>query len=100
MVDNLSKSCLLLGGDFAKPVRTKSAVANGFQNKLGSNGKLETRLMVARRKQIFLMFINDLPNSNFMKNKLSAGDTVLVQSVNNLGKLQNSVNCEMTKVLD
>jgi len=56
--------------------------------------------MVARRKQIFLMFINDLPNSNFMKNKLSAGDTVLVQSVNNLGKLQNSVNCEMTKVLD
>jgi len=56
--------------------------------------------MVARRKQIFLMFINDLPNSNFMKNKLFAGDTVLVQSVNNLGKLQNSVNCEMTKVLD
>ena len=31
---------------------------------------------------------------------LFANDTVLVQSDNNLGKLQNSVNREMTKVVD
>jgi len=47
-----------------------------------------------------LLFINDLPNSNFMKAMLFANDTVLVQSDNNLGKLQNSVNREMTKVVD
>jgi len=29
-----------------------------------------------------------------------ADDTVLVQSDNHLGKLQNSFNCEMTKVMD
>jgi len=35
-----------------------------------------------------------------MKSILFADDTVLVQSDNNLGKLQNSVNHEMTKVMD
>jgi len=35
-----------------------------------------------------------------MKSILFADDTVLVQSDNNLGKLQNSLNCEMTKVMD
>jgi len=35
-----------------------------------------------------------------MKNILFADDTVLVQSDNYLGKLQNSVNREMTKVMD
>jgi len=36
----------------------------------------------------------------FMKTILFADDAVLAQSDNNLGKLQNSVNCEMIKVLD
>jgi len=44
----------------------------------------------------FLIFINDLPESNSMKSILFANDTVLVQSDNNLGKLQNSANHEMT----
>ena len=35
-----------------------------------------------------------------MKSILFADDTVLVQSDKNLGKLQNSVNHEMTKVMD
>ena len=35
-----------------------------------------------------------------MKTKLFADDTVLVQSDNNLGKLQNSINCEMANVMD
>ena len=35
-----------------------------------------------------------------MKSILFADDTVLVQSHNNLGKLQNSVNHEMTNVID
>jgi len=35
-----------------------------------------------------------------MKSILFADDTVLVQSDNNLGKLQNSVNHKMTKVMD
>jgi len=35
-----------------------------------------------------------------MKSILSADDTLLVQSDNNLGKLQNSVDHEMTKVMD
>ena len=35
-----------------------------------------------------------------MKSILFADDTVLVQSDNNLGKLQNSVNHEMTKIVD
>ena len=35
-----------------------------------------------------------------MKSILFADDTVLVQSDNNLGKLQNSVNHEMKKVMD
>ena len=35
-----------------------------------------------------------------MKSILFANDTVLVQSDNNLGKLQNSVNHEMKKVMD
>ena len=35
-----------------------------------------------------------------MKSILFADDTVLVQSDNNLGKLQSSVNHEMTKVMD
>jgi len=35
-----------------------------------------------------------------MKTILFADDAVLAQSDNNLGKLQNSVNCEMIKVLD
>ena len=35
-----------------------------------------------------------------MKSILFADDTVLVQSDSNLGKLQNSVNHEMTKVMD
>ena len=48
----------------------------------------------------FLIFINDLPKSNSMKSILFADDTVLVQSDNNLGKLQNLVNHEMTKVID
>ena len=48
----------------------------------------------------FLIFINDLPKSYSMKSILFADDTVLVQSDNNLGKLQNSVNHEMTKVMD
>ena len=43
--------------------------------------------------------MNDLPESNSMKSLLFA-DTVLVQSDSNLGKLQNSVNHEMTKVMD
>jgi len=38
----------------------------------------------------FLMFINDLPNSSFMKNMLFADDIVLVQSENNLG------NCKLS----
>ena len=48
----------------------------------------------------FLIFINDFPKSNSMKSILFANDTVLVQSDNNLGKLQNSVDHEMTKVMD
>ena len=52
------------------------------------------------RPIVFLIFINDLPKSNSIKNILFADDTVLVQSDNNLGKLQNSVNHEMTKVMD
>ena len=48
----------------------------------------------------FSIFINDLPKSNSMKSILFADDTVFVQSDNNLGKLQNSVNHEMTKVMD
>jgi len=35
-----------------------------------------------------------------MKSILFADDTVLAQSNNNLGKLQNSVNRKMTKVVD
>jgi len=35
-----------------------------------------------------------------MKSTLFADDTVLVQSDNNLGKLQNLLNHEMTKVMD
>jgi len=35
-----------------------------------------------------------------MKIILFSDDTALVQSDNNLGKLQNSVNGEMTKVMD
>jgi len=35
-----------------------------------------------------------------MKTILFAHDTVLVRIDNNLGKLQNSVNREMTKVMD
>jgi len=35
-----------------------------------------------------------------MKSILFADDTDLVQSDSNLGKLQNSVNHEMTKVMD
>ena len=35
-----------------------------------------------------------------MKTALFADDTVLVESDDNLGKLQNSVNREMTKVMD
>ena len=35
-----------------------------------------------------------------MKSIHFADDTVLVQSDNNLGKLQNLVNHEMTKVMD
>ena len=35
-----------------------------------------------------------------MKSILLANDTVLLQSDNNLGKLQNSVNHELTKVMD
>jgi len=35
-----------------------------------------------------------------MKSILFADDTVLDQSDNNLGRLQNSVNHEMTKVMD
>ena len=35
-----------------------------------------------------------------MKSILFADDTVLVHSDKNLGKLQNSVNHEMTKVMD
>jgi len=46
------------------------------------------------------MFINDLPKSNSMKSILFANDTGLVESDNNLGKLQNSVKHEMTKVMD
>ena len=46
------------------------------------------------------IFINDLPKSNSMKSILFADDAVLVQSDNNLGKLQISVNHEMTKVMD
>ena len=34
-----------------------------------------------------------------MKTILFADDTFLVQSDYNLGKLENSVNCEMTKVM-
>ena len=47
-----------------------------------------------------LIFINDLPKSNTMKSILFADDRVLVQTDNNLGKLQNSFNQEMTKVMD
>ena len=35
-----------------------------------------------------------------MTNILFADDTILIQSDNNLGNLQNSVNCEKTKVMD
>ena len=35
-----------------------------------------------------------------MKSTLFADDTVLVQSDNNLGKLQNLLNHEITKVMD
>jgi len=35
-----------------------------------------------------------------MKTTLFADDTVIVQGNNNLGKLQNLVNREMTKVMD
>jgi len=48
----------------------------------------------------FLIFINDLPNSNRVKTILFADGTVLVQRKNNLGKPQNSVNREMTKVMN
>jgi len=44
--------------------------------------------------------MNHLPKSNSMKTILFADDTVLVQSNNNLGKLQNSVIHEMTEVTD
>ena len=57
---------------------------------------LNSRLTVL----FFLIFINDLAKSNSMKSILFADDTVLVQSDNNRGKLQNSVNHEMTKVMD
>jgi len=46
------------------------------------------------------MFINDLPKSNVMKTILFAVDTVLVQSDNNLGKLQILVDREMINVMD
>jgi len=46
-----------------------------------------------------LIFINNLPNSNFMKTIIFANDRVLVQGDNNLGLLQNSVNREMTNVM-
>jgi len=46
------------------------------------------------------MFINDLPNLKSMKTVLFADGTVLVQSENNLEKLQNSINREMTEVMD
>jgi len=48
----------------------------------------------------FLISINNLPKSNSMKSILFADDIVLVQSDNNLGILQNSVNHEMTKVIN
>jgi len=46
------------------------------------------------------MFINDLPKSNVMKTILFAVDTVLVQSDNNLAKLQILVDREMINVMD
>jgi len=48
----------------------------------------------------FLLFINHLPHSNFIKTMLFADDTVLVQSDNNLGNLKSSLNCEMTHAMD
>ena len=52
------------------------------------------------RHIVFSIFINDLPKSHSMKSILFADDTVLVQSDNNLGNLQSSVNHEMTKEMD
>jgi len=49
---------------------------------------------------LILIFINDLQKSNSMKTVLFADDTVLVESDDNLEKLQNSVNREMTKLID
>ena len=48
----------------------------------------------------FLIFINDLSKSNSMKSILFADDTVLLQSDNNLENLQNSINHDMSKVMD
>ena len=52
------------------------------------------------RHIVFSIFINDLPKSHSMKGILFADYTVLVQSDNNLGNLQSSVNHEMTKEMD
>jgi len=46
----------------------------------------------------FLLFINDLPDSNLMKAILSADVAVLIQSDNNVEKLHQSGNREMAKV--
>jgi len=44
--------------------------------------------------------MKDSTNSNFMKDILFADNTVLVQSDNNQGILQNSVKYGMAKVMD
>jgi len=73
----------------------------------GANTKPSIKLIIAGHSLdsilgaiFFLLFINDLPNSNLIKIIFFADDTVLVHSDNNQRELQNLVNFEMTKVMD
>ena len=91
----------------SNPPLIQSYLSNRKQYVQGGNIKSSLNSIISGVPQgsilgplFFLTFINDLPKSNSMKSILFADDTALVHSDNNLGKLQNSVNHEMTKVVD
>jgi len=84
------------GGRANAPKLIQSYLSNRKQYVQRGNIKSSLNSIISGVPLFFLIFINDLPESNSMKSILFANDTVLVQSDNNLGKLQNSANHEMT----
>ena len=47
---------------------------------------------------LFLVYINDLPNSSILLSKLFADDTCLLFSANSVANLQNIANQEIAKI--